>query len=220
MSTSYDGPDAISEFAYGGRVIRLVRPGDPDRLLDDPGVRALNRLDDYMPYWAYLWPGAMILADAIADEPWRAGLSALEIGCGLGLAGLVALSRGLRVRFTDYDEAALGYVARSVAANGWDASAFSTGQLDWRDPPRERFPVILGSDVLYERRLVPWVAHLLATMLEPGGIALIADPGRATAKGLAALLAPLGLTCASEPRIAEHGSASVSGTIYRIAWRG
>ena len=36
----------------------------------------------------------------------------LEIGCGLGLAGLAALTRGRTVLFTDYDQAPLDYVAR------------------------------------------------------------------------------------------------------------
>ena len=71
-----------------------------------------------MPYWAYLWPGAYLLAEAVVREPWpepvdgRILLEALEIGCGLGLAGLAALARGLRVQFTDYDQAPLDFVAR------------------------------------------------------------------------------------------------------------
>ncbi len=39
-------------------------------MLDDPGVLAWNRRDDYMPYWAYLWPGAYLLAEAVAAEEW------------------------------------------------------------------------------------------------------------------------------------------------------
>ena len=45
--------------------------------------------------------------------------------------------------------------------------------------------MILGADVLYERRLVPLVAGLLARMLAPDGIALIADPYRVAAEGFA-----------------------------------
>ena len=60
------------------------------------------------------------------------------------------------------------------------ASAFYSQLLDWRDLPDETYPVILGSDVLYERRLVPLVASLLAKLLQPGGVGLIACPGRST----------------------------------------
>ncbi|RPI80172.1 MAG: hypothetical protein EHM42_12555, partial [Planctomycetaceae bacterium] len=44
------------EFVLAGRTLSLTLPGDPDAFLDDPEVLAANRLDDYMPYWSYLWP--------------------------------------------------------------------------------------------------------------------------------------------------------------------
>src|SRR5262249_41215567 len=128
---TYEGPTRVSTFSVGDRTIRLVRPDDPDRLLEAPEVHAWNQQDDYMPYWVYLWPGAYFLADAIARAPVPAEPVALEIGCGLGLAGLVALSRGWRVLFTDYDAAALDFVRRSATANGFDPATYSTRVLDW-----------------------------------------------------------------------------------------
>ena len=74
--TPYRGPVIETSMTLGGRTIRVTRPADPDRLLDDPAVLERNRLDDYMPYWAYLWPGAYLLAEAVGREPWRAGTEA------------------------------------------------------------------------------------------------------------------------------------------------
>jgi predicted nicotinamide N-methyase len=215
-STTYDGPVVTASVPVGGRTIRLVRPAEPDRLLDDPHVSAWNRCDDYMPYWAYLWPGAYLLAEAVAREPWREGTAALEIGCGLGLGGLVALSQGLRVQFSDYDEAALDFVTRSAQENGFDPARFSTRRLDWRNPPCERFSVILGADVLYERRLVPLVADLLANLLEPDGFALIAGPYRGASEGLACALAARNLEGEAEPIRAVGEYGPVNGTLCRI----
>src|SRR3954462_8617633 len=109
MKTEYRGPTTMSTIRAGSTSIRLVRPAEPDRLLDDGDVHRLNREDDYMPYWAYLWPGAYLLADVVARRSWSGG-SALEIGCGLGLTGLVGMARGLSLRFTDYDDAPLSFV--------------------------------------------------------------------------------------------------------------
>src|SRR4051794_17894252 len=106
----------VTTHTFGGCTVKVVRPAEPDRLLDDPVVRAWNKSDDYMPYWAYLWPGASFLAEVVASEPWTGlgegqGLpEVLEIGCGVGLAGLVALACGLRVEFTDYDLAPLHFI--------------------------------------------------------------------------------------------------------------
>src|SRR4051794_8439913 len=102
-SVTYAGPTRFSTFSFCGKAVRLLRPVDPDRLLDDPEALAWNRHDDYMPYWAYLWPGAYFLAEAVAREPERPGVVALEIGCGLGLGGLVGLGRGRPVTVTGYD---------------------------------------------------------------------------------------------------------------------
>src|ERR1044072_3717954 len=86
QATAYDGPVKISVLEFAGRSIRLVRPMDPDRLLEAPEGLGWNRRDDDMPYGASLWPGALLLAEAVAQEPWPGGLQALEIGCGLGLS--------------------------------------------------------------------------------------------------------------------------------------
>lgn len=203
----------------GGLALRVVRPVEPDRLLDDPTVHDRNRVDDYMPYWAYLWPGAFLLADAAAREAWGEGCRALEIGCGLGLAGLVAAARGVRVHFTDYDSEALAFVRRSAVANGLGPDRVSFAPFDWREPHGERFPIILGADVLYERRLVPLVAGVLAARLEPDGFALLADPFRAAAADLPAALEDRGLRFeAREVRVDQTELGPVRGTLHRV-WR-
>jgi predicted nicotinamide N-methyase len=226
VATRYDGPIVVATLEFGGQTIRLARPAEPDRLLDDPGVAAWNRRDDYMPYWAYLWPAAYLLAETVARQSWpqRQGsgpIEALEIGCGLGLAGLVGLARGLRVVFSDYDPAPFDFVIRSAAENGFEPARFETRLLDWRRLPNEHFPVILGSDVLYEARLVPLVANLLATMLAPAGLGLIASPFRVTAQEFPAAATSCGLTCRAEPVTAQsEDGLPIQGTIYCVTRAG
>ena len=138
----------------------------------------------------------------------------------MGLAGLVALSRGLHVCFSDYDQAPLHFVQRSARENGFDPNAFTTRLLDWREPPEETYPLILGSDVLYERRLVPLVASLLARMLAPGGLGLISCPGRTSAEGFPEALAAYGLACRIEPVEARsEDNQWIGGQLYRVRAR-
>ncbi len=217
--TRYDGPTLTTELAFAGHRVRLVRPGEPDRLLEESAVHALSASDDYMPYWAYLWPAAYLLAEAVASEPWAEGTEALEIGCGLGLAGLVGLAAGLRVRFTDYDATSLRFVERSIEASGLDRSRASTSLLDWRDPPRECYRVILGADVLYERRLVPLVVGVIRRMLAPGGLALLASPYRVSLEELEPRLRAEGLTWMSYPvESADEADQPVRGILYRVGF--
>jgi predicted nicotinamide N-methyase len=218
------GSTVVALLRFGSETIRLARPAEPDRLLDDPAVLDRNRRDDYMPYWAYVWPGAYLLAEAVAREPWLVTdggspqRQALEIGCGLGLAGLVALKRGLFVTFTDYERAPLEFVARSAALNGFDPSQYSRRILDWRALPGEQFEVILGADVIYESRLVPLVANLLAELLAPGGVALVASPYRVAAERFPDAVAEVGLSCTAEQASTRSEDGRLcEGTIYRVA---
>ena len=221
VESLYDGPVAESTVVVAGRSIRLIRPVEPDRLLDDPDVIAWNASDDYMPYWAYLWPGALLLGEALAAGDWPVGTEALEIGCGLGLSGLVGLAVGLKVRFTDLDRAPFRFIEASARANGFDPASYSTALLDWRNPPDERYPLIFGADVTYESRLVPLVAGAVAAMLGPGGVALITDPDRKAAAGLPDEFRRLGLATEAIPAEAEFETLGrVRGTIHRAWWPG
>ena len=215
----------MTHVQIGGRTISVVRPGDPDRLLDDPVVVDWNRRDDYMPYWAYLWPAAYLLAEVVMREPWpdigsgagRFEFEAVEIGCGLGLGGLAALTRGRTVLFTDYDRAPLEYVARSAAENGFDPNRFAVRRLDWRDQPDAQFPVVLGADVIYEPPLVPLVANLLAKLLPPGGLGLIATPYRVAAESFPRAATAVGLSCRTELTQARLDDGRwFEGTVYRV----
>jgi predicted nicotinamide N-methyase len=220
IRTDYDGPSRISTLTFGGRTVRIAVPDDPDQLLTNPDVVALNRLHDYMPYWAYLWPGAYLLADCVAQESWTPGTRALEIGCGLGLAGLVGVASGLWVDFTDYDETPLRFVDRSLRENAFPEETGRAFCLDWRTPGETTYPVILGADVLYENRLLPLVCDLIQTLLDPGGEALIAGPYRVATEGLEACLESRGLISTCEhvtTQIPEHGS--FRGTLHRIRHR-
>src|SRR5436190_10418706 len=88
-----------------------------------------------MPYWSDLWPAARMLAKVLVRETWPDGQRALEVGCGLGLPGVVALAKGLRVVFSDYHALALRYARRNALLNGFDE--FEVLRLDWRQPPAD-----------------------------------------------------------------------------------
>lgn len=163
----------------GHRMLEIARPSEPDGLLDDPDVLEANRRDDYMPYWSYLWPAATPMARALEHASWPAGTSILELGSGIGLVGLAALARGWEVTFSDYDESSLQLCRRNAIRNGLPDPTLLN--LDWREPADLLFPVILGCEVIYERRNHEPILDLLNKMLAPGGTCWIGDPGRSQA---------------------------------------
>eukprot|EP01051_Picozoa_sp_SAG22_P004714 SAG22_NODE_260_length_13403_cov_57.915589_9_plen_190_part_00 len=67
-----------------------------------------------------IWPSARLLvAHLAASEGERplSGQRVLELGCGVGLAGIAAAALGARVVLTDRDEEALRQAAANIAQN-------------------------------------------------------------------------------------------------------
>lgn len=160
----------------GGRDLVLLAPPDPDALLDEEAFAH----EEYLPYWAELWPSAVALAHVIARRPLT-GRPVLELGCGLALPSLAAVLAGGRVLATDWAPDALELAARNAERNGlelgtallrWDADPGALG------PP---WPLVLASDVLYEPRNGPQLETLFPRVCAAGGEVWLADPGRAPA---------------------------------------
>jgi predicted nicotinamide N-methyase len=204
---------------------QIERPADSYALLDDPIVREAHDRDEYMPYWADLWPAARMLAKAVAREDWAQypkaddKLDALELGCGLGVPGLTALACGLRVTFTDYDLTALRFAANNARRN--KLFDFKAVPLDWRHPPADlKVPVILGADLTYETRNIDPLVKLIKQVLLPGGVCLLTDQDRTPAPLLREALGYTGLRYDQElMRAGEPGGFRVRGTLYRIRQR-
>jgi predicted nicotinamide N-methyase len=208
------GPLIEEKVILGGRTFRMLRPAEPDRLLDHPAVLKAFERDEYMPYWTDIWPAARMLAKAVLHEDWPTGLETLEIGCGLGLAGVAALAKGLQVTFSDYDGTALHLAGENARLNGF--RDFNLLRLDWRNPPAVHFPLILGSDLLYEERNVAPVVSLLEAMLLPEGLSLLTDQDRKPAPLLRRTLQERGFEFAAKLIRAGEPGLRVKGTLYRI----
>ena len=161
----------------------LNRVPDLDRLLDEllaQGPDSRDVKDERLPYWSEIWPSSLAMADWLLEEPLPAEASALEIGCGPALAGIAAARSGCRVTLSDFQERALELAGHNWAAN--HATPPRVRLIDWRDPPRdERYDVLIGSDVAYERRFFNALAGTFRALLQPGGSIRLTEPGRSMA---------------------------------------
>ncbi|HST14486.1 MAG TPA: methyltransferase domain-containing protein [Gaiellaceae bacterium] len=149
-----------------GVPLTLVRPVAPESLIDEE----LFADDEFLPYWAELWPAAVALAEALPDVT---GLRLVELGCGLGLPSLVAAAKGARVTATDWSPDAIDLLRENAPRNGLELVA---EVRDWREPWDDRFDLALAADVLYERRNVEPVLERLRELAPEGLVALAGRP--------------------------------------------
>jgi predicted nicotinamide N-methyase len=168
--------DLVEEVVpIAGRDLRLLRPRDAEALLDE---EAFDR-EEFLPYWAELWPSSLALARTIAGRALR-GARTLELGCGLGLPSIAAALAGGRVLATDWSAEAVAMTAANAERN--DAT-LETLVCSWTEPEpllaRAPWDLVLASDVLYEARNGDVLLELLPRL---GPEVWLADPGRTTAE--------------------------------------
>jgi predicted nicotinamide N-methyase len=182
-----------TDVAIGGTTLSILHPESAEDLIDERDFD----LDERLPYWAELWPSARVLAEKVRGMSGRSR-SLLELGCGSGLVATSASLAGFKVTVSDYYEDALRFARVNVRRNGGGAARGLL--LDWRNLPSTlgRFDVVVASDVLYERPYGPLVARVLDAALAPGGLAIIADPGRVGRSEFVRALGPLGLRVQSQ----------------------
>ena len=146
-----------------------MRPPDPEALIDE----ARFEVDEFIPYWAELWPSGLALAEALPSR--LDGLAVVELGCGLGVPSLVAAARGGNVTAVDWAAEAIELLRENAERNAIPLRAV---HADWNRVGGS-FDLVLAADLLYEERNGDALLEVLPT-LAPW--VLIADPGRSSAR--------------------------------------
>jgi predicted nicotinamide N-methyase len=179
----------VQQMEFGNLELGFTRIMDPDDVLDKVAAEE-DRLERTsgkrvpedqlrLPYWAELWDSARALAQWLV-RTWGSDPPAtvLDLGCGMGLSGAVAAGLGARVIFADLEPDALLFAR--LNSREW-ADRVTTRRLDWRvDRLGERFDLILGADILYERKQWDYLEPFWREHLKADGRVLLGEPGRQT----------------------------------------
>ena len=208
MKSDPVSPQGRHAVTVGDVALTVETPPDLDALLDRAIAthpQAVDAIPYYSILWPAAKGLASHLWENRIDLPGR---RVIELGCGLGLPSILAARLGAQVTATDFHpetgewllhNAALNNVALDYAQLDWNVfldgrsevggqrsdgtnQPFSTSALRFPPsdsrPPTADFPLIIGSDLVYERRHIPALVCAIGALCAPGGHAVIADPDR------------------------------------------
>lgn len=201
---------ALEAVRSGDHTIALWRVADLEQHVDRAAL--LRDADGpEPPYWAHLWSGALVLAAAVPPDAGRV----LELGCGLGLPGLVAAQRGARVTFVDRVPAALAFVRASAATNGLDR--ITCVAADAIAPAlRAPFDLVLAAELLYDQTTLAALAAALVGYLAPAGCVLLSDAGRTDTRAFYAALDRLGVGWRARARVVREEGLAVTVRLIEV----
>jgi predicted nicotinamide N-methyase len=193
--------------ALEDRSFSFTRVSDPNRVLDEVAAdeQRLEKLNgarkegDYLhlPYWAELWDSALGMGQLVFSRLEQVGSGAnkalprvLDLGCGMGFTGMVAASLGCPVLFADIERPALLFAKLNSLRY---PTAARTRQLNWQTAQlKEKFDLILGADILYERQQWEYLEPFWRSHLTADGSVLLGEPGRQTGDNFPAWITPRG----------------------------
>jgi predicted nicotinamide N-methyase len=203
---------SVEDATVEAHTFSILKPANSDDLIREEDFVK----DERLPYWADVWPSSLILAGKLLELDGR-GKTALELGCGVGLSTLAATKAGFDVLSTDYYEDALDVTRANVFRNLGKLAR--TRLVDWRHLPVDlgAFDLVFASDVLYEKEYALLLPVILCRVLSPGGLALIADPGRVAAPDFVEACGEHGLAIREkETRPFEAGEIRQKIDLYEI----
>jgi predicted nicotinamide N-methyase len=133
--------------------------------------------DEPRQYGTVLWPSSIALALEIGERAAEFhGRRVLELGAGVGLAGIAAASVGAKVMQTDRDEDALAFCRDNAMRNGVAPEQRAADWSAWSEG--DRYDWIIAADILYRETLHAQLRAIFAGNLTPAGRVLVADPLR------------------------------------------
>lgn len=129
------------------------------------------------PFWIKIWEASIVLADHLIRMDIGKGKKILEIGAGMGVAGLFLGALGHRVTITDYEDDALALLRMNAEHNGLDN--VSVRKLDWNSPDlTSKYDIICGSELVYNEAFIEPIMNMFRNYLKPNGTIFMAHDVR------------------------------------------
>lgn len=206
--------------SMGGVIVKYLSVLNKDELFNNLIEKGQNHedvVDERMPYWCELWPSAIALSEFLTqNKKLVENKTVIEIGCGLGLTGMVASILGASVTMTDYLDEPLEFAKKNASLNQINNIQFK--KMDWRKPDSSlAADVLLASDVAYEKRSFNHLIIAFEKLVKAGGMILLSEPNRKFAASFFEMLKTENFSCQIFDFMINQNNFSQLVKVYRLA---
>lgn len=162
-----------TEFSVSGKKYQFFVPRNIEGFINP------EDLFQNFPLWAKIWEATAVLAHHLSVLPPDPDKTMLEIGAGMGVAGICAASFGHAITITEYNDNALDFARANASLNGIDT--IDIRKLDWNAPALSgKFDYITGSEIIFKEQDIMGLFFLFQRYLKPGGTIILAENMRKT----------------------------------------
>jgi 2-polyprenyl-3-methyl-5-hydroxy-6-metoxy-1,4-benzoquinol methylase len=160
-------PCDFDHLKIGQADLDILQLTDMDAYIDSLTEKAAQDEGLQLPFWARIWPTSILLGHSLQNAPHPKSTPLLEIGAGVGLCGLIAAQLGFSVTITDNNEDALLFSRINILKNNLEHKA-RIGYVDFTSTSLEqRYPLIVGSEVLYHEETYRPLLKFLLKHIQP-----------------------------------------------------
>jgi hypothetical protein len=122
-----------------------------------------------------IWAASLVMAQWMASMPPQRfdQKNVLELGAGCGVPGLAVAksSQAANVIITDLNPTTVDNLRTNVGLNDCGATAVTAAIIDWDDVstyPVEKMDIVIGSDLIYQKSIVPYLKKVVLGLLKEG----------------------------------------------------
>ncbi len=163
----------VTPFSVGSHRLKLFVPKKIDAFINPDDL-----FTDF-PLWSKIWEATAVLASHLSTIKVNPAHRFLEIGAGMGVAGLSAAKMGHCITITEYNEDALNFARANALLNDMEPAMIT--KLDWHQPlVQGTFDYIIGSEVVFKETDFPGLYCLFQKYLKPDGRIILAEGMRKT----------------------------------------
>ncbi len=145
---------------------------DKDNIAENLGISSAT-----WPLFGVVWPSSIVLANYMLNYDF-ANKRILEIGCGIGLVSLLLNNKHADISATDMHPEAEDYLVENTNLNNGRVIPFERATWNELDTKLGKFDLVIGSDLLYEKENVNYLADFIDNHTKSNSNVVIVDPGR------------------------------------------